>query len=171
MLAELLGMAPELPAGTPQTPEAVRPLFPRAQIAGAPWSLDWRDSAAITPEYQGYGGQAGYLNLESATDWTPYAGLIVADGYIGGYGDVPGGSGAAPFDADDELRAGSTIAWPTHCQDDGEAASSSMPLLYLEHESDIYQGAQLWAEPDPRMVFLAPPSYGEQTTPIPAVGY
>lgn len=148
----------------------LEPTFPRAEIAGAPWSPDWRDVAPVTPEYQGFGGEGAYLTLESPTDWSPYVGLVVADGRIQGYGDVRGGSGGVPFDAAHELRAGSTIAWPTHGQDDGGAGVATVPDLYLEHESDIYLGAQMWTEPDPRMVFLAPPSYGEQTTPIPAVG-
>lgn len=146
----------------------MEPTFPRAQIAGAPWSPDWRDVDAVTPDYQGYGGENAYLNLEGPTQWDPYLGLVVAHPYIAGYGDVPGGSGGAPFDSDHELRAGTYTAWPTHGQTDID--SGIVPWLELEQEGDIYLGAQLWTEPDPRMVFVPPPSYGEQTTPIPAVG-
>ena len=141
----------------------VSPAFEPAAIDGHPWTVDWRDQAPVTPDFQGYGGELGYLNLEGPTLWNPHLGLVVAQPYIPGYG-----GGGAPLDAEGELRAGSTIAWPTHGQTD--YSNDIGELVWLENEGDVYLGAQLSISPDPRMVFAPPPSYSEQTTPIPAVG-
>lgn len=139
------------------------PAFEPAVVTGAPWNPDWRDQAPLTPDYQGFGGVVAYLNLDGPTEWNPYFGLAVADPVILGYG----GSELLQAEPMGELRAGSTIGWPTSGQ---EGPNSEVPILDLANEAGVDVGLQLWGEPGPRMIFAPPPSYGAQTVPIPAVG-
>jgi hypothetical protein len=131
-------------------------------ILGAPWNADWRDRQPVTPDYQGYGGTVAFLNLESPTGWNPHTGLVVANGYIGGYDPVQ-----LQLETQGELRAGSTIGWPTSGQ---AGPNPDVSFLVLAHESGIDVGGQLSQSMGPRMVFASPPSYGSQTTPLAAVG-
>jgi hypothetical protein len=140
------------------------PVFPHAVITGSEWSPDWRDQAPVVPLYLGFGDTEATLNPSPPTGWNPHTGLVESDPEIYGYG---GDILLQVYGIGDELRAGSTIAWPTSGQ---LGPNSEVPLLDLVEEAGVDVGLQLWSEPSPAMVFVPPPSYSEQSTMIPAVG-
>lgn len=143
---------------------AVSDVASTAPILGHPWTVDWRDSSPVTPDYQGAGDQAAYLNLASATDWSPYTGLVSSNPIIMGYG----GGELVQIEPQHELRAGQTIPFPTSGQ---MGENSEVPFLTLLEEEGFDVGLQLWQPPaGQRMIFQQPPPYGAQTYPIPAVG-
>lgn len=134
------------------------------RIDGHPWTVDWRGLTVVRPDYLSVGDRDAALSIAPPTDWNPYVGQTVSDQVIFGYGD-PGQVQALTIG--NRLEAGSYQAWPTNGQ---MGLNSQVPLLDLAEEAGVDIGLQAWTGPGPRMVFLPPPSYSEQTTPIPAVG-
>lgn len=140
------------------------PRFPDANVQGAPWNLDWRDRSPVVPGFIGFGDQTGALSVGNPTDWNPYTGPISTHPLIFGYSDP---AGVQTYGIGDRLEAGSYIPWPLSGT---EGVNNQVPLLELAEESGLDLGQQLWTGPGPRMVFLPPPSYSDQTTPLATIG-
>lgn len=134
------------------------------RINGHPWTVDWRGITPVDPLYLGIGSADVALTSNPPTGWNPYVGATLAHQIIPGYGDP---NQLQALTIGQHLEAGSYQAWPTSGQ---MGLNSEVPLLNLAEESGIDVGLQAWTGPGPRMVFLPPPSYSEQTTPIAAVG-
>jgi hypothetical protein len=129
---------------------------------GAPWNADWRGEQWTPNQYQGYGGLMEYPAIGQPTDWSTYSGRVDVRPEIYGY--------AGPLQNMNmsELRAGSTIGFPLH----GQTEPGFDPvLLELPHDSSADYGWQLWEHQGQRMLFQEPPTYGEQTAPMPAAGW
>lgn len=134
-------------------------------VSGAPWNADFRGTTFVANDYQGYGEleQFGVWDGKQPTDWNSYAGLIVSQPLIRGYGGTLNDLGMPQ-----DLRAGQDIMFPTHgqVQDTNDAA-----MLYLTQDPGVDVGWQLQFSLSRRMLFQEPPAYGEQTDPIPAAGW
>ncbi len=134
-------------------------------IVGAPWNLDWRDenlNSRYADRHIAYGDDVAFVNLSSASDWLVHAGLRSGDPVVHGYFD------GIQLETMGEAGMGSVVPWPLNGQ---QGPIKDVALLELAEEAGFDVGGQLAAEPSPRMVFANPPSYSEQTDPIPALGY
>lgn len=134
-------------------------------IVGAPWNLDWRNEnldSAYAANHVAFGGDVDFVNLENPTQWSPYFGVVAAHGVIEGYFD------GLQRETMGEAYMGSLLPWPLNGQ---QGPIPDVALLELAEEAGFDVGGHLAAEPSPRMVFTSPPSYSEQTAPIPAIGY
>lgn len=133
-------------------------------IVGAPWNADWRGSFVVPGNAQGYGGVEAFPTAPStSTGWSSFTGVVRSFATIFGYGDPH----QLQTVSMGELRAGTSLPWPAS----GMAGPDpGVPLLELLAEAGFDVGGQLSQQITPRMVFADPPSYGEQTSPIPAVG-
>jgi hypothetical protein len=134
-------------------------------IVGAPWTVDWRnenENSRYADRHIAYGDGAALLNLESASDWREYQGVVASHPVIYGYYDDL--QRTVMHDA----GFGSTLPWPLHGQ---QGIIKDIDLIEIAEEAGFDVGGHLASEPSPRMVFANPPSYSEQTDPIPAIGY
>lgn len=137
---------------------------PNGTAAGVRWQPDWRGEAVAVDDYQGYGGpEAAFVSLGSATGWDAHTGRIDSNPYIHGY------TGSRLQETTlAELRAGSTIFWPTS----GQSEPGFDPvLLELPFEPGFDVGWQQWLQQGRRMLFEPPPDYSQQTEAIPAIGW
>jgi len=133
-------------------------------ITGSTWNADWRGQDFSPNQYQGFGGRDGTLMGGQPTTWSSYTGLVESDPEIHGYG---GGQWLQEQSMHD-LRAGSTIEFPTHGQA-GEGFDAAMFEIPFDSGNDV--GWQQWNDATRRMLFLEPPTYSEQTDPISAAGW
>lgn len=134
-------------------------------IVGAPWNLDWRDenlNSAYAQRWIAHGDEVGLVNVENPTGWSPYFGLVASHGTIVGYYD------GMQRETMGSAYMGSTLPWPLSGQ---QGPIPDVALLELAEDPGVDMGAHLPQAIYPRMVFAAPPSYSEQTDPIPAIGY
>lgn len=134
-------------------------------IVGAPWTIDWRNDnldSAYAANHVAFGEDGAFVTLENPTAWSPYFGLQVSQGVVKGYYD------GLQRETMAEAYMGSLLPWPLS----GQAGPlANMELLEIAEEAGFDVGGHLPAEPSPRMVFSNPPSFSEQTDPIPAIGY
>lgn len=136
----------------------------RQRVAGAPWQRDWRGETFVPSSYQGYGGpEAAFVSLSQPTDWSPYTGLVASQPWVHGYA----GTGLQETTLA-ELRAGSTIVWPTSGQTD---PGFDPVLLEIPFDQGTDVGWQQWWTQGRRMLFQEPPDVSAQTAPIPAAGW
>lgn len=140
-------------AGTETTP--VRPMWPRN-----PWPEGPRPLSV--PEQ----GPARILeNSEVMTQWSPY-GTFRSQPYRGGYDGLEGRlmqvAQADTYDA-------SPNPWPNNGQYDKPNGFGPF-LAAVQRESSAHRGFAQPTGVGPPMLFKAPPPYGMQVTPIPAVG-
>lgn len=132
-------------------------------VTGAPWNPDWRGEFFVGADYQGFGGRDADPTITQPTDWNSYTGLVVSEPTIEGYGGP-----LQYLGMDVELRAGSTIGWPTH----GQTEPGFDPiLLELTNQPGFDVGWQQWWQDSRRMLFVEPPDFSAQTQAIPAAGY
>lgn len=135
------------------------------RIRGSAWNADWRGETFVGADYQGFGGADQFVTISQPTDWNSYEGLVVSQPLIPGYEDA---GMLQEQGMPNHLRAGSTIAWPTH----GQQGEGFDPILIeLPHEQGMDVGWQEWMGSSQRMLFEEPPNYSEQTMPISATGY
>lgn len=150
------------------------------RIRGAPWNADFRGEFYVGPAYQGFGStvQEGAVSVTQPTDWDSYQvagafphtgwpdtarGLQVTEPSIRGYGG-PLQDVGMPVD----LRAGQDLEFPTS----GQQQPGGIPyLLEMPNAQGMDVGWQEWFTVNQRQLFQQPPSYGEQTTPMPAAGW
>jgi len=134
-------------------------------IVGAPWTIDWREEnedSRYADNHVAAGDGAAFLNLSAASDWKVHAGLVAGDPVVHGYYD------GIQLETMHDANMGSDLPWPLHGQ---QGMIKDVELLELAEEAGFDVGGHLASEPSPRMVFANPPSYSEQTDPIPAIGY
>lgn len=134
-------------------------------IVGAPWNLDWRNEnadSAYAANHVAFGDTVAFTNLENPTAWSPYFGVVAAHGVIEGYYD------GLQRESMNDSYMGSVLPWPLHGQ---EEPGLNTELFEIEEEAGFDVGYHLAQSMYPRTVFSAPPSYSEQTDPIPAIGY
>lgn len=134
-------------------------------IVGAPWNLDWRNENRNSAGYDrdiAFGGNVAFTNLSSSSNWRAHAGLVAGDPVIHGYYD------GIQLETMGEAYMGSTIPWPLHGQ---QGIMPDVALIEIAEEAGFDVGGHLAQAIYPRMVFASPPSYSEQTDPIPAIGY
>ena len=104
-------------------------------------------------------------NMETPTDWSPW-GTFVPHPYSGQHDGLRGAlmrvSQADTYDA-------SPNPWPANGVDD--QPNARFDVLRLLPSTSAHPGWSLPSlAPSPAMVFQAPPIFGLQTVPIPAVG-
>lgn len=133
------------------------------RIQGSGWQQDWRGETFVGATYQGYGGpEAEMTNISQPTSWSPYTGLVVSQPMIEGY--------AGPLQTTTlaELRAGSTIAFPTSGQMD---PGFDPTLIEIPFDQGADVGWQQWWTNGRRMLFEQPLDYSQQTDAISAAGW
>ena len=102
--------------------------------------------------------------MENNTEWTPY-GLHVAHPYFGGW-DGLGGRLMHVEQADGiDMSAN---PWPNNGVND--QPNAAFILIHLDPTTSAHPGLSLPDSIGPAMVFHAPPVFGFQTEPIPAMG-
>lgn len=112
-----------------------------------------------------YGPEKLQPNMETPTRWTPF-GLFVPTPYFGGHDGLHGRLMHVP---QADMYDSSPNPWPANGVDDQPNAQFN--LLRLEPTTSAHPGYSLPSyAPSPAMVFQAPPIFGIQTVPIPAVG-
>ena len=134
-------------------------------IVGSEWQLDWRDhnlNNEFARNHLVFGQDVAYLNLSSASDWRPHAGLVAGDPVIHGYYD------GVQLEVQNEGGMGVDHWWPTHGR---QREVVNVDLIEIGEEAGFDVGGHLSEAMYPRMVFANPPTYSEQTDPIPAIGY
>ncbi len=112
-----------------------------------------------------YGPQAQPFNMQTTTNWNPYAGLTVSHAYEGGWDGLGGRLMHVP--QADTYFVGDN-PWPANGVDDQPNAYFN--LMRLEPTTSAHPGFSLPSGSSPAMIFAAPPIFGMQTVPIPAFG-
>lgn len=134
-------------------------------IVGAPWTVDWRNEnfdSAYAANHVAFGDVSAFMNLENPTNWSPYSGLTPSQGVIVGYYD------GLQRETMNDSYMGSNLPWPLSGQ---EGPQGQVDLFEIAEEAGFDVGGKLSQAIYPRTVFASPPSYSEQTDPIPAIGY
>lgn len=135
---------------------------------GAPWNADWR---GLNPSHYWRDITRDSPNQEvgsppsSNTNWSPYTGAAPAYSLIPGYSarDDVQTTGRG------HMRDSSRNPFPGSGQYDSPPWVA--PLMYPPAFPGVTRGGQIPATYSPRMVFRAPPYFGQQTVPIVAIGY
>jgi hypothetical protein len=124
-----------------------------------PRSVQVRAPARLLPE------------TEEATQWTPYF-LAVARPYYGGHDELSREGRGLMHVPQADLYDASPNPWPANGQFGSPNGIGLLlaPILRLRPHTSAHPGATMPAVPGPTMLFRAPPPYGTQTRPIPAVG-
>lgn len=138
-----------------------RPFFPRNPWPNSPRPLSAPvDRAAmLLPE------------TEEATQWSPYF-YAVAQPYFGGYDELSEQGHGIMHVAHAPLYDASPNPWPNNGQYDRPNGLFAVfqGLMRKPPESSAHYGFSMPTGPGPSMLFHAPPIFGLQTQPIPAVG-
>lgn len=112
-----------------------------------------------------YGPEKFQPDMGAPTRWTPY-GMFVSTPYYGGWDELHGAVMNVP---QADLYDASPNPWPANGVDDQPNAAFN--LLRLEPTTSAHPGWSLPSiAPSPAMIFQAPPIFGLQTVPIPAMG-
>ena len=102
--------------------------------------------------------------METPTRWTPF-GTFAPQPYFGGW-DALGGRLMHVTQAD---SYNAINPWPANGVDDYPNAAP-LAILRMAPTTSVHRGFQNPTGPSPTMLFHAPPIFGLQTVPIPAVG-
>jgi hypothetical protein len=167
-------------------------LATREHIAGAYWSLDWRDIYPVASDRIRNHTTPAFLGVldgtESVTDWNPWEGVtgphprtVIRHGY--------GTPGIQEFPNDAPLAIDSFDRHPDHGQNVLSGVSSIAALVpFLElpdagiGTNDLGNGYEtpyhfdyglqvdMASAISPRQVFREPPSYGDQSAAVYAAG-
>lgn len=174
-------------------------LASREQVAGAPWSHDWRDIYPVAPDMVRNHDKPSFLGVydgtEGVTDWNPWEGVtgphpnsVIRRGY--GTPDVQEFPQAAPLAVDAFDRS------PDHAQAMLSGVSSIAALVpFMElpdygqgHDPSAIAGFGTGKTPyhfdmglqiddsgmgaiGPRQVFRSPPTFSDQTAGYYAAGF
>lgn len=141
---------------------ATRPIINRA-----PWT-----GPDNTPRSEAIYGPAEILpDSEIATQWTPYF-LAVAEPYFGGHDELSLEGHGIMHVAQADLYDSSPCGWPQNSQYDHPNAIGMVGAVFrLKPHTSAHPGfAMSTKRGDPTSLFHAPPIFGLQTQPVPAVG-
>lgn len=160
-----------------------RPGFPPTPIAGAPWSVDWRDRYLVASDEIRNHDEPSFLGVfdgtEAVADWNPWEGVTAPDpdkvlryGYGGPAASLQVYAQAAPLAIDCWERSpdhGQVLACGT------PSVEGMVPLIFppqsLPYHFDWGDQIDTGQAIGPRQVFRSPPSISDQTAAMYAAGF
>lgn len=133
-----------------------RPVMPRG-------GLGW-DSNAVPRSRAVYAPQRQPFNLEVGTTWTQW-GTFTPHPYFGEHDALRGAMMKVP---QADLYDASPNPFPANGVDD--QPNAAFHLLHLAPTTSAHPGNTIFVGPTPLMAYQSPPTFGQQTIPIEAVG-
>ncbi len=142
------------------------PKFGTAQGGGASSGAGYGRNApqGYPDSYTVFAPQAQPQNEGAPTRWTPY-GTFVSHPYVGGHDGLGGKLMHVP---QADFYNSEPNPWPASGVDD--QPNNMYSIMRLEPTTSAHPGYSLPSVASPSMIFNAPPIFGLQTVPIPAMG-